>query len=189
MLWLAVICFWLLDAGNNTSMEPYRAFISDRLPKSQLARGFLTQSMFTGAGAVLANLSLFVLQKVPALDKTAGNGVPYWMYVCFMIGTVCILVTVLTAMARTKELTPSDEELAEIRSAPEGPRATRSSTSRTPSGRCRSRCTRSAWCSCSSGTRCSSTGSSWRSASARRSSTPRPSRAARPGTRRSPGAV
>jgi maltose/moltooligosaccharide transporter len=120
VLWLGVICFWLLDAGNNTSMEPYRAFISDRLPKSQLARGFLTQSMFTGAGAVLANVSLFLLQKVSALDKTAGNGVPYWMYVCFMIGTICILLTVLTAMARTKELTPSDEELEEMRSAPRG---------------------------------------------------------------------
>src|SRR3954471_15174 len=120
VLWLAVVCFWLLDAGNNTSMEPYRAFISDRLPRSQLARGFLTQSMFTGAGAVLANLSLFLLQKVTALQKTAGNGVPYWMYVCFLIGTFCILLTVLTAMARTKELTPSDEELEEIRSAPKG---------------------------------------------------------------------
>src|SRR4051794_10567937 len=119
-LWLGVLCFWLLDAGNNTSMEPYRAFISDRLPKSQLARGFLTQSMFTGAGAVLANLSLFGLQKISALDKTAGNGVPYWMYTCFMIGTICILVTVLTAMARTHELTPSDEDLAEMRSAPRG---------------------------------------------------------------------
>src|SRR5215210_885537 len=120
ILWLAVICFWLLDAGNNTSMEPYRAFISDRLPKSQLARGFLTQSMFTGAGAVLANLSLFVLQKVEALQQTAGNGIPYWMYLCFMVGTFCILLTVLTAMARTRELTPSDEELEEMRSAPRG---------------------------------------------------------------------
>jgi len=120
VLWLGVICFWLLDAGNNTSMEPYRAFISDRLPKSQLARGFLTQSMFTGAGAVLANLSLFFLQKISALEKTAGNGVPYWMYVCFMIGTVCILLTVLTAMARTKELTPSDEDIEEMRSGPKG---------------------------------------------------------------------
>jgi maltose/moltooligosaccharide transporter len=119
-LWLGVICFWLLDAGNNTSMEPYRAFISDRLPKSQLARGFLTQSMFTGAGAVLANLSLFFLQKVSAMDKAAGNGVPYWMYTCFWIGTICILVTVLTAMSRTTELTPSDEELEEIRSQPKG---------------------------------------------------------------------
>src|SRR5215210_5197153 len=119
-LWLGVLCFWLLDAGNNTSMEPYRAFISDRLPKSQLARGFLTQSMFTGAGAVLANLSLFVLQKVTALQQEAGNGVPYWMYVCFMVGTFCILLTVLTAMARTRELTPSDEDLHEMRSAPKG---------------------------------------------------------------------
>ena len=136
ILWLAVICFWLLDVGNNTSMEPYRAFISDRLPKSQLARGFLTQSMFTGAGAVLANLSLFLLQKVSALDATAGNGVPYWMYVCFMIGTVCILLTVLTAMARTKELTPSDDELEEMRSAPKGLHHA-SGRSRTRSGRCR----------------------------------------------------
>src|SRR5881227_163663 len=120
VLWLAVICFWLLDVGNNTSMEPYRAFISDRLPKSQLARGFLTQSMFTGAGAVLANISLFLLQKVSALDATAGNGVPYWMYVCFLIGTICILLTVLTAMAPTKELTPTDEDLAEMRSTPKG---------------------------------------------------------------------
>jgi maltose/moltooligosaccharide transporter len=120
VLWVGVICFWLLDAGNNTSMEPYRAFISDRLPKSQLARGFLTQSMFTGAGAVLANLSLFLLQKVSALDKTTGNGVPYWMYTVFWIGTVCILLTVLTAMARTTELTPSDEDLAEIRDTPGG---------------------------------------------------------------------
>jgi len=117
-LWAGVLCLWLLDIGNNTSMEPYRAFISDRLPKSQLARGFLTQSLFTGAGAVLANLSLFVLQKV--ITGTAGNGVPYWMYSCFWIGTVCILVTVLTAMTRTKELAPSDEDLAEMRAAPKG---------------------------------------------------------------------
>src|SRR5947208_12751582 len=65
VLWLGVICFWLLDAGNNTSMEPYRALISDRLPKSQLARGFLPQRMFTGTGAVPANLSPALREKVP----------------------------------------------------------------------------------------------------------------------------
>jgi maltose/moltooligosaccharide transporter len=42
------------------------------------------------------------------------------MNTCFMVGTVCILLTVLTAMARTKELTPSDEDLEEIRNAPTG---------------------------------------------------------------------
>ena len=118
VLWLGVICLWLLDAGNNTSTEPYRAMLSERLPESQVARGFLTQSMFTGAGAVLANLSLFVLQKI--IVGTAGNGVPYWMYSCFMIGTVVILVTMLVAMLRTKELKPPPEELAEIEAAPKG---------------------------------------------------------------------
>ncbi len=31
-LWMAVLLLWLLDASNNTAMEPYRAFIADKLP-------------------------------------------------------------------------------------------------------------------------------------------------------------
>ena len=31
-VWMAVLCLWLLDASNNTAMEPYRAFIADRVP-------------------------------------------------------------------------------------------------------------------------------------------------------------
>src|ERR1700759_5647283 len=60
-LWMAVLLLWLLDASNNTAMEPYRAFLADKLPDSQLAKGFLTQSFFTGFGITLANVSLFVL--------------------------------------------------------------------------------------------------------------------------------
>lgn len=119
LLWLGVLCLWLLDAGNNSAMEPYRALISDRLPKNQLARGFLVQSMFTGAGAVLSNFSIFGFQKL--LPGTAGNGIPYWAYVCFFIGVVCIAVTVGIAMSRTKELRPPQEELDEIANSPGGP--------------------------------------------------------------------
>lgn len=119
ILWIGVLGLWLLDAGNNTSMEPYRALISDRLPKNQLARGFLVQSMFTGAGAVLSNFSIFVFQK--AVPGLAGNGIPYWAYICFWLGAVCILVTVGWAMRHTKELTPSDEDLEEIKNSPGGP--------------------------------------------------------------------
>src|SRR5215210_5819233 len=71
-LWMAVICLWLVDAGNNTAMEPYRALISDRLRKIQIPRGFLTQSLFTGAGAVLANVSLYVMQKIISGASEAG---------------------------------------------------------------------------------------------------------------------
>ncbi|HET6759329.1 MAG TPA: MFS transporter [Propionibacteriaceae bacterium] len=121
-LWMAVICLWLVDAGNNTSMEPYRALISDRLRKSQVARGFLIQSMFTGAGAVLANVSLFIFQKL--LPGSSEAGVPTWVFVVFWFGAVCAIVTVGLAMIRTKEIPPSDEELAHIRSSSKGPGAT-----------------------------------------------------------------
>ena len=65
-------------------MEPYRALISDRLRKSQIPKGFLIQSMFTGAGAVLANVSLFVFQKL--LTGSSEAGVPTWVFVCFWLG-------------------------------------------------------------------------------------------------------
>ena len=121
-LWMAVICLWLVDAGNNTAMEPYRALISDRLRKSQIPKGFLIQSMFTGAGAVLANVSLFIFQKLlPGGDE---GSVPTWVFVVFWFGAVCAIVTVGLAMMRTKEIPPTDEELAHIRSQSKGIPAT-----------------------------------------------------------------
>jgi maltose/moltooligosaccharide transporter len=121
-LWMAVICLWLVDMGNNTSMEPYRALISDRLRKSQIAKGFLIQSMFTGAGAVLANVSLFIFQKI---FPGGGEGsVPTWVFVVFWFGAVCAIVTVGLAMLRTKEVAPSDEELTHMRSQSKGIPAT-----------------------------------------------------------------
>ena len=113
-LWVAFLFMWLLDASNNTAMEPYRAFISDRLPKSQLARGFLTQSMFVGLGAVSANLSLLIFQKT--ITGATANGIPYWVYVCFWIGAVCSTASVLVSVLSTKEIPPTEEELHEMRS-------------------------------------------------------------------------
>ena len=121
-LWMAVICLWLVDAGNNTAMEPYRALISDRLRKVQIPQGFLLQSMFTGAGAVLANVSLFIFQKVlPGGDE---GSVPTWVFVVFWFGAVCAIVTVGVAMMRTNEVTPTDEELAHVQSQSKGLPAT-----------------------------------------------------------------
>jgi maltose/moltooligosaccharide transporter len=121
-LWMAVICLWLVDAGNNTAMEPYRALISDRLRKIQIPRGFLTQSLFTGAGAVLANVSLFVMQKL--ITGATGSGVPYWVFVVFWFGAVSAIVTIALAMSRTKEIEPTPEELEHIRSQSKGLGAT-----------------------------------------------------------------
>ncbi len=113
-VWMAVLLLWLLDASNNTAMEPYRAFIADKLPPSQLGKGFLTQSFFTGLGITLANLSLFVFQKF--IEGSTQAGIPYWVVGSFMLGAVCSIGSVLISILRTPEIPPSAEELAALRS-------------------------------------------------------------------------
>jgi maltose/moltooligosaccharide transporter len=112
-VWMAVLLMWLLDASNNTAMEPYRAFIADRLPPSQLAKGFLAQSFFTGLGITLANISLFLFQSL--ITGATAAGIPYWVVGSFILGAVCSIGTVLVSVISTKELPPSDEELARLR--------------------------------------------------------------------------
>ena len=112
-VWMAVLLLWLLDASNNTAMEPYRAFIADKLPPSQLGKGFLAQSFFTGLGITLANLSLFVFQKF--IDGATSAGIPYWVLGSFMLGAVCSIGSVLVSVLRTPEIPPSPQELEAMR--------------------------------------------------------------------------
>jgi maltose/moltooligosaccharide transporter len=112
-VWMAALLLWLLDASNNTAMEPYRAFIADKLPPSQLAKGFLAQSFFTGFGITLANISLFVFQKL--ISGATSAGIPYWVVGSFILGAVCSIGTVLVSVLSTPEIPPSPEELAALR--------------------------------------------------------------------------
>ena len=112
-IWMAVLLLWLLDASNNTAMEPYRAFIADKLPPSQLAKGFLAQSFFTGLGITLANISLFIFQKL--ITGGTHAGIPYWVFGSFMLGAVCSIGSVLVSVLRTPEIPPSEAELAVMR--------------------------------------------------------------------------
>ena len=109
-IWMAVLLLWLLDASNNTAMEPYRAFIADKLPPSQLAKGFLAQSFFTGFGITLANVSLFVFQKL--ITGGTHAGIPYWVFGSFFLGAVCSIASVLVSVLRTPEIPPTEQELA-----------------------------------------------------------------------------
>lgn len=118
-LWMAVLLLWLLDVSNNATMEPYRAFIADRLPSSQLARGFLAQSFFTGLGITLANVSLFVFEHLFSGGTAAG--IPYWVFASFMLGAVCSIATVLVSVISTKELPPTAEELENHRKGSANP--------------------------------------------------------------------
>ena len=116
-LWMAAGLLWVLDAANNTAMEPYRAFIADKLPENQLATGFLTQSFFTGLGITLANVSLFVFQKYL---PQGSHQIPLWVFGSFFLGSVCSITSVLWTLKTTPEIPPTAEELEKLRSAKKG---------------------------------------------------------------------
>jgi maltose/moltooligosaccharide transporter len=110
-LWMAAGLLWILDAGNNTAMEPYRAFIADKLDDEQQPLGFQMQSFFTGLGQTLANLSLFIFPMI-IIGKTGS--LPTWVYASFFLGAVCSITTIWWSIKTTPEIPPTAEELAAI---------------------------------------------------------------------------
>ncbi len=113
-LWFAVGLLWILDVGNNMAMEPYRAFVGDKLPDSQLSVGYQMQSLFVGAGILLANASIFLFQDWFGGGEEVAGEIPKWLYYSFFIGSFLSIATILWSVFKTPEIPPSDEELAEI---------------------------------------------------------------------------
>jgi maltose/moltooligosaccharide transporter len=113
-LWMAAGLLWVLDAANNTAMEPYRAFVADRLPAEQQALGFLSQSFFTGFGITLAAASLWIFKQLITGQTSAG--IPYWVFGSFFVGAFCSIASVLWSVLKTPELPPDQEELKALRS-------------------------------------------------------------------------
>jgi maltose/moltooligosaccharide transporter len=108
---MAVGLLWILDIGNNTAMEPYRAFVADKLDSKQQATGFQAQSFFTGLGQTLANFSLLFFPLI-FIGKTGK--LPNWVFASFFLGAVCSVATVWWSMKTTAEIPPTDEEIKEI---------------------------------------------------------------------------
>ncbi len=124
-LWLAAGLLWILDAANNVTMEPYRAYVSDRLDTSQHSFGFLTQSAFTGLAQTLAYLSpsLFVWLGMNK-DAVNANHIPNITVLAFMIGAFFSIATVLWSIRAVPELPLPKEALEKMRALPKGFAAT-----------------------------------------------------------------
>lgn len=118
-LWVAASLLWILDAANNVTMEPYRAYVSDRLHESQRGLGFLMQSAFTGLAQTLSYLapSLLVFAGM-SRDLVDANGIPHITRIAFLIGAVLSLSTILWSVLRVRELPVPQEELAAMRDHP-----------------------------------------------------------------------
>ncbi|RZL59769.1 MAG: MFS transporter, partial [Pedobacter sp.] len=121
-IWMAAGILWILDAGNNITMEPYRAFVSDKLPSNQHALGFLTQSFFTGLGITLANLTpgILIAAGIIGLNARSENNIPYTTYAAFFIGGIVSIGSIMYSCLTTKEIPLTAKEIEEIKKEPGG---------------------------------------------------------------------
>lgn len=111
MLWMAAVLLWVLDASINISMEPFRAFVGDKLTSAQRTTGFATQTFFIGLGAVIASLLPYIFTNVFNISNTApegqiGDSVKYSFY----IGAVVFFISVLWTVLTSDELPPENIE-------------------------------------------------------------------------------
>lgn len=123
---MAASLLWILDAGNNMTMEPYRAYVSDRLNPDQRRFGFLSQSGFTGLAQMLAFLTPSILVYAFGVDKDAvdSHNIPYTARTAFAVGAVLSFATILWSIKRVPELPLTAAEKAHIARQPKGVAAT-----------------------------------------------------------------
>jgi maltose/moltooligosaccharide transporter len=120
-LWMAASLLWILDAANNITMEPYRAFVSDKLDEKQHNIGFLTQSAFTGLGQTLSYLTPSLLVWL-GMNKDWVNekNIPYITITAFIIGAFFSIASILWTVKTTKENPLTEEEKDKINKLPKG---------------------------------------------------------------------
>jgi len=111
VLWMAATLLWVLDASINIAMEPFRAFVGDKLPSSQRTTGFATQTFFIGLGAVIASLLPYIFTNYFNISNTAPPGIiSDSVKYSFYIGAVVFLISVLWTIFTTKEYPPENME-------------------------------------------------------------------------------
>jgi maltose/moltooligosaccharide transporter len=108
-LWMAATLLWILDASINISMEPFRAFVADKLPDEQRTTGFVMQSFFIGVGQTLAN-TLPLIMTALGVTGVLASGIPLSTDYAFKIGAFAFVGAVLLTVITSKEYPPEDME-------------------------------------------------------------------------------
>lgn len=113
-LWMAAGMLWIMDASINVSMEPFRAFVGDMLPRNQRGMGYAMQSFFIGVGSVVASALPWMMTNWFNISNQAEAGVvPDSVKFAFYAGGLIFLLAVLWTVYSTKEYSPEELEAFE----------------------------------------------------------------------------
>jgi maltose/moltooligosaccharide transporter len=108
-VWMAVAVLWLMDASINVSMEPFRAFVGDKLDTSQQTAGFAMQTFLIGCGAVIASLLPILFTDYLGVSNVPVNGaVPDSVRYSFYVGGAAFILAVGWTVISSTELPPPD---------------------------------------------------------------------------------
>lgn len=107
-LWMAAGLLWILDTAGNIAMEPFRAFVADKLSEKQRTRGFAMQSLMIGLGGSIASALPWLLSNLLGVSRESSNGnIPDSVKFAFYIGGTIFLIAVLYTIFSTKEYPPA----------------------------------------------------------------------------------
>lgn len=111
VLWMAIAVLWMMDSAINISMEPFRAFVGDKLDVSQQTAGFAMQTFFIGCGGVIASLLPTIFTDYLGVSNVPVNGaIPDTVRYSFYFGGAIFALSVMWTVFTSKEIPPADLE-------------------------------------------------------------------------------
>jgi maltose/moltooligosaccharide transporter len=108
-LWMAAGLLWVMDVFGNVAMEPFRAFVADKLNEKQRTQGFVMQSLMIGLGGSIASALPWMMTNWMGFSNTAASGIiPDNVKWSFYIGAFFFSAAVLYTVFTSKEYPPPD---------------------------------------------------------------------------------
>src|SRR4051812_10206357 len=108
VLLMAALLLWMLDASLNISMEPFRAFVGDMLPRQQHTIGYAVQTAFIGAGAVIGSIFPYLLDHLGIANDAPAGMIPATVRYSFWAGGIALFAAVMWTVLSTREYAPDE---------------------------------------------------------------------------------
>jgi len=117
-IWMAVFALWIMDASINVAMEPFRAYVGDKLNPEQQTSGFAMQTFFIGCGSVIASMLPWIFEQLGFSNVAVDGNIPETVRYSFYVGGIAFMSAVTWTVISSTEEPPAD--MAKFRAESKG---------------------------------------------------------------------